>query len=229
MLASAVFAWPWPSASGALAGTLSVVSGGVCILSTLAFLTRRDRRRDVDTDFWSRVWSGPVGRVAFAIARRLGGRTNAPAAVTHRATELSLGMAVESLFESLPAATRAPLRALPAIASRLQADAQTLRHLHDNMHDGIAGLAGAEDSDAYRDLCAHRDRVRNRMTQAVGALESIRLNLLRLHAGSGSVEGLTTHIDMASELSAEIGRLVAARQEIEAGLSFPREIATTPA
>ena len=205
------------------------LSLGGCILSILAFLTRRDRRRDVDTDFWSRVWSGPVGRVAFAIARRLGGRPTAPAAVTHRATELSLGMAVESLFESLPAATRAPLRTLPAIASRLQTDAQALRTLHDNLNDGIADLGGAEDSDAYRDLCAHRDRVRDRMTQAVGALESIRLNLLRLHAGSGSVEGLTTHIDMASELSADISRLVAARQEIEAGLSFPREIASTPA
>jgi len=63
---------------------------------------------------------------------------------------------------------------------------------------------------------------------AVSALETIRLNLLRLHAGSAAVEGLTTHIGLAEEVSDEIERMVAARTEIEASLRFPRTVEPTP-
>ena len=38
-------------------------------------------------------------------------------------------------------------------------------------------------------LRAERDIVHARLGEAVGALETIRLNLLRLHAGSATVEG----------------------------------------
>ena len=42
--------------------------------------------------------------------------------MTHRATELSLGMAAEQLFESLPKATRQALGDVPALLERLQRD-----------------------------------------------------------------------------------------------------------
>ncbi|HEX6598254.1 MAG TPA: hypothetical protein VF034_02960, partial [Gemmatimonadaceae bacterium] len=58
--------------------------------------------------------------------------------------------------------------------------------------------------------------------------ETIRLNLLRLHAGSAAVEGLTTHIGLAEEVSDEIERMVAARAEIDASLRFPRAVEPTP-
>jgi hypothetical protein len=48
-----------------------------------------------------------------------------------------------------------------------------------------------------------------------------------LHAGSGTVEGLTTHIGLAAEVSAEVERMLAAQEEVERGLSFPRETAAT--
>jgi hypothetical protein len=70
--------------------------------------------------------------------------------------------------------------------------------------------------------------VHDELTAAVGALETIRLNLLRLHAGSAVVEGLTTHIGIAEEVSAEIERLVAARQDVDAALRFPRSLEPTP-
>ena len=53
--------------------------------------------------------------------------------------------------------------------------------------------------------------------------------LLRLHAGSGSVSNLTTHIGLAVEMSADIERLLAGREEMERGLAFPRERIPTPA
>ena len=44
----------------------------------------------------------------------------------------------------------------------------------------------------YADLRAERDKIHALLGDAVGALETIRLNLLRLHAGSVTVAGLTT-------------------------------------
>ena len=50
----------------------------------------------------------------------------------------------------------------------------------------------------------------------------------RLHAGSSTVEGLTTQLGLAAEVSEEIERLIAAHDETERGLHFPLEAAPTP-
>jgi hypothetical protein len=42
------------------------------------------------------------------------------------------------------------------------------------------------------------------------------------------VEGLTTHIGLAEEVSDEIERMVAARAEIDASLLFPRVVEPKP-
>ena len=81
----------------------------------------------METEFWSKVWLGRLGRGLFALGGKLLGRRGPGAAMTHRATELSLGMAAEQLYEALPKSTRAALKELPATLHRLQADAQTLR------------------------------------------------------------------------------------------------------
>ena len=196
-------------------------------VSGIVYLSSVQRRRDIDTEFWSRVWTGRIGKLAFSIAKRfLRGGSHATA-VTHRATELSLGLAAESLFESLPPATRKSLGDLPAVVRRLQDDAQRLRQLYDQLQDAVSA-SGEGGSAAHGQLRADRDRIHARLGDAVGALETIRLNLLRLHAGSGDVASLTTHIDVASELSAEVGRMLAARAEVERVIAFPREVATTP-
>jgi hypothetical protein len=49
----------------------------------------------------------------------------------------------------------------------------------------------------------------------VEALETIRLNLLRLYAGSGSVQNLTTDLGLAREVATEINRQLAARREVD--------------
>ena len=214
--------------SGALLN-LGAMGGIVAGAATLALLMLLERRRDVDTDFWARVWTGRLGKLAFGVARRLLGRGVLATAVTHRATELSLGMAAESLFESLPQETRRSLGDLLTVVRRLQSDAQRLRKLHDELQDAAGQVGDATLSDAHRAIHGDRERVHAKLGAAVGALETIRLNLLRLHAGSGSVEGLTTHIDLAAEVSVEVERMLAAREEVERSLAFPRAISATPA
>jgi serine/threonine-protein kinase len=182
----------------------------------------------VDTEFWSKVWQSRVGKLAFALGRKLLGNRAPVTAMTHRATELSLGMAAEQLYESLPRESRQALGALPALLVRLQDDAQSLRKRYDELQEALADAGDLAASEDYADLRATRDSIRSKLGQAVGALETIRLNLLRLHAGSETLEGLTTHLDLAAEVSEEVERLIAAHGEVEGMMKFPGRAAATP-
>jgi serine/threonine-protein kinase len=202
--------------------------GSIALLSTVTSIALAQRRRDIDTEFWSNLWLGRAGKALFAFARKLMGKTVPVSAMTHRATELSLGMAAEQLFESLPKATRAAIGDVPAILKRLQDDAQSLRGRYDDLQEALAAAGDVAESEGYADVRSARDEIHSRLGEAVGALETIRLNLLRLHAGSASVESLTTHLGIAAEVSEQVERLIAAHEEVDRSLRFPREIATTP-
>ena len=203
-------------------------SGSIALLSTVTSIALAQRRRDIDTEFWSRLWLGRAGKSLFAFARKLMGKKVPVSAMTHRATELSLGMAAEQLFESLPKATRTAVGDVPAILKRLQDDAQSLRRRYDDLQEALAAAGDVAESEGYADVRSARDEIHSRLGEAVGALETIRLNLLRLHAGSASVESLTTHLGIAAEVSEQVERLIAAHEEVDRSLRFPREIATTP-
>jgi hypothetical protein len=205
-----------------------VLSGPLAMLTSVGAISLAQRRRDVDTEFWSGIWAGRIGKSLFAIARKLMGKRVPVSAMTHRATELSLGMAAEQLFESLPKATRAAIGDVPAILKRLQDDAQSLRRRYDDLQEALAAAGDVAESEGYADVRSARDEIHSRLGEAVGALETIRLHLLRLHAGSTSIESLTTHLGIASEVSEQVERLIAAHEEVDRSLRFPREIATTP-
>lgn len=182
------------------------------------------RRRDVDAEFWGRVWTGRLGRWLFGIARLFTSRKALPASLTHRPTELALGMAAEQLYDSLPKATRNQLRDLPDVVHRLERDAQTMRTRLDELQEALSDVSqrgGSEPTIAARhdrivsELSAERDLVQQRLQDAVAALETIRLNLLRLHAGTGTVHSLTTDLGLARELARDIGVQVEAYRVVE--------------
>ncbi len=190
------------------------ISWTTMILSTGAYLAVLQRRRDVDTSFWARVWNGAIGRAAWAIGRRLLRGPVTETAITHRATELSLGMAAEKLFESLPRATRDQLGDLPSVLHRLQDDAQQLRRHLEGLQEVLGDAGESASTDPYEPVRRDRDVIQVKLGETVAALETIRLNLLRLHAGSLSVAGLTTHIGLAADISAEVERLLAGQDEV---------------
>jgi serine/threonine-protein kinase len=204
------------------------ISGGAAELTTIGYLALLQRRRDVDTEFWSRLWMGRIGRLAFSIARKLLGNRRPEQAMTHRATELSLGMAAEQLFDSLPKESRQALGDLPVLLHRLQGDAQLLRKRYAELQEVLADIGDAGAGEQYAELRAARDAIHTKLADAVGALEMIRLNLLRLHAGSATVAGLTTHLGLAAEVSAGVERLIAAQAEVERSLALPRPVSATP-
>jgi hypothetical protein len=61
------------------------------------------------------------------------------------------------------------------------------------------------------------------MADAVTALEGIRLNLLRLTAGAGSIDSLTADIAVARDVSDEVRRLLEGHREVEAHLAKKSE------
>ncbi|MBK8062593.1 MAG: serine/threonine protein kinase [Gemmatimonadetes bacterium] len=148
-------AWAPPLLGGGVGATAMghtiFLSFATSVLAGLGWLALVQRRRDVDTAFWSKVWTGPVGKALFGLGRRTLGRAAPANAVTHRATELSLGLAGGELFESLPRATRDALGDVPRVLQRLQEDAQALRTKHnavarvlDEAGEAAAGQGYAE-------------------------------------------------------------------------------------
>jgi serine/threonine-protein kinase len=203
-----------------MASTISLI-GTICGISVL------QARGHVDTEFWGNLWTGRFGRSAFKVAQKLLGKRKITTAVTHRATELSLGLAAEQLFDSLPRDTRKELAVLPDVMRRLQEDAQLLRKKHDEMNEALASCTAG--SPEYVKVRAMRDEMHGKLAETITALETIRLNLLRLHAGAGSVQSITTNISVAAEVSAAVERLVSAHEEVDRTLKFPRAIAPSPA
>ncbi len=220
---SAPGAGPWLQSLLSV-GVFSVMVG---MPSSLGYLALLQRRMDVDTGFWARIWKGPLGRFAFSIARRGGGAHPVVAAMTHRATELSLGLAAGELFEGLPRETRQALGELPAVLRRLQDDAQSLRARHESLQQALSGTTAS--SPEYDDLRAMRDEAHARLGESVGALETLRLGLLRLHAGTATVESFTTHLDVAADVSVQVNRLIEAHDDVERVLRFASPPALTPA
>jgi hypothetical protein len=192
-----------------------------------------------------RRWSGKWGELFIRIAGwRLRHRA-VPAELIHRPTELAIGLAADALFESLPKHVRKELKDLPAVTRRLEADAQKMRRTVDELNEVIATItdeSAAAGSAALaapgalevgskvtgqrqrlrQDLEATRDEAGRRLATAVAALENIRLDLLRLKAGAGSVDELTADLSAARRLGKDIDDAVAARREVEELLSSRR-------
>ena len=207
----------WLLASG---GALAL---GGAIVGTQAE-KRSDRRQRRRLKFWNRrfgKWLFKVASKGVRVKKQIPELTNMP-------TELAVGMAVESLFESLPKETRASMSDLPEIVAGLEADAQRMR---DRIIDFNAMLqhaghelrtSGEHDaselekrSSAAIRIEELRDEAKRRLAESVAALENLRVDLLRLHAGTAKLESVTTKLGKARELAEEVDRLLEGQLEVE--------------
>jgi serine/threonine-protein kinase len=161
------------------------------------------------TGIRGRLWNSRVGQW---FARRLGApeRSNLAGASAFRATEAALGVAASELFAALPKAYREQLAELPATVAALEAQAAAARA----DIEVIAALAPSGSADAEA-LARRRATVAAHLAESVAALESIRLDLLRLHANADDLAPLTTLLEAARLLGEDMSRLVEARREVE--------------
>jgi hypothetical protein len=60
------------------------------------------------------------------------------------------------------------------------------------------------------------------LNEVVTALENVRLDLLRLHAGTGNTTGITQDLANARALGEDADRLIAGLREAEASLNQER-------
>jgi eukaryotic-like serine/threonine-protein kinase len=169
-------------------------------------------------DWWQtgireRLWNSRAGEW---LARRLGApeRTQLAGASAFRATEVALGVAASELFAALPKEYRDQLHELPAIAVSLEARAAEARA----EMEVVAAMApsGSVDADV---LAARKNAAATRLAESVAALEGLRLDLLRLHAGAGDLQPLTTLMDAARQIGEDVGRLAEAQREADRAAS----------
>jgi hypothetical protein len=138
----------------------------------------------------SRFIRGRFGRTAFRVAGA-GIRQRPQLKPTiGEPTAVALSHAVSDLFAALPEAQRRDLAELPALIARLEADAMAAR----------AGTPSAS--------------LDERFVSTMAMLETLRLDLLRLHASAGSVDDLTRHIEAARRIGAEISVELRGRAEL---------------
>ncbi len=161
------------------------------------------------TGIRERLWNSRLGEW---LARRLGApeQSRAVGGGVFRPTEAALGIAAGELFAALPEPYRVELFELPAIVAALEARAAEARA----EVDVVAALARPASGDSAV-LEKRRNAASANLAASVSALERIRLDLLRLHAGAGDLKPLTTLIEEAHLVSDEARRLAEAEQEVE--------------
>jgi hypothetical protein len=184
---------------------IAAVSGVVGIVTP-----GRWSKRDVPTDLASRFWKSSFGAWTAKVAGWGLGRRARAADAMHRATEVLLGDELEALYDGLPTELRRGLDDVPRTIKRLTATAESLRG----------------QVEAARALGEAADREQARLMEAVAALETLRVGLLKLRAGTVSIEGFTTDLDAVQEVGDRVDRLVDARRELDRSLSRGR--ADTP-
>jgi hypothetical protein len=194
------------------------------------------QRRDVDGRLRAWFWKSAVGRWIFRVAGAGLKRRAATGSATYRPTEFAIGLEAERLFDELPRPIRRQLAGLPDVLRVLEDDAQQMRGRVDELNEVLARVRvdrpaarslkvapepGTEAEVAERqekleqDILAARDATQQRLADAVAALETVRLGLLRMQAGSATVESLTGDLAAAREVAADADRLIEAQQDVE--------------
>ncbi len=200
---------------------IAVTSMYVGIITT-AFTQKWRRLRSATQASWSKFWSGRIGETLVKLAGyRLGSR----AIPADRPTELAIAMSAEAMFDSLPREQRAALGDVPAVLRELEAHARVARARIGELDAGIAeaqhgrgaqrGVSTSRQDALVADLTERRARAEERLSELVTALENVRLDLLRLRTGGGSVEGVTRDIAAARAFGEEADRLLASGREVE--------------
>jgi hypothetical protein len=137
---------------------------------------------------WNRIWASGAGRLFFWIAAfRMRQPPHAPLPSSD-ATESVLGRAATEIFEALPEDVRTLVPEVPTLIRRLERDAEVLRQI---------GHTGED------------------LTEAVAALESLRVGMLRVKAGAASIEDLTLSLERAQAIGDRIDAELLGREDVD--------------
>jgi len=220
---------------GGASATLLVASAGLAPRSAMTRLFNTLTRGTPEyAGFFGKLWSGPLGRWTFRIAGLGMKRARSPRIPDAAPTEVLLGRAAADMFKHLPADVQARLGDVPEVIRGLEHVAARMRARRDELKSIMAD-AGAQDGSTKRqdlaaDLAAASDAVEGRLAEAVAALESLRLDLLRLRAGVGGTDGLTATIAGARQVQRAVDLELSAQHSMASLLEpGPRRVETSRA
>ena len=137
---------------------------------------------------WHRIWAGRIGRWFFRIAGVGLPSPAHPVLPSTDATEFVLGRSTLAVYEGLPDDIRRQVHHMPDVVEGLESRAERLRA------NGVTGSP---------------------LNDTVAALENLRLVMLKLQAGLGSVADLTFQLERARAIGEAVDRGLAARAEVE--------------
>ena len=186
---AAAFVVPYPAVLVVFG--LFGLAGAAAVATGIAALAASRGRLENPDERRLKFWNGRIGRWLFKLARIGLKREMVPPVAADRPTEVVLGLAALELFEALPKETRQQLGDLPSVVRGLE--------------------------DRVRRLRGNGQAVR--LGEAIGALELIRFDLLRLHGGVGTVDGLTADLGAARRIGEQVDALLEGRRVVDDALS----------
>jgi len=208
--------WAWSLAISSGAAVGGAVVG-------LVYPGRRLGSKNTLDQLRLKFWNGRGGRWIEKLASFKLDRRVMASDAAHRPTELVIGLAADALFESLPKPVRHELRELPDVMRQLESDAQAMRKRIEELAQALgslgtgdiggrsATLAGSNNAPLDDDrrvlqeqLERARDAATRRLSAAVGALERIRLGLIRLRAGAATTADVTATVATARRVTEEV-------------------------
>jgi hypothetical protein len=199
--------------------TYSVIGAGA---SGLVVAQQDYRERDVWGRRAQKLWNSKFGGWLHRLVTRGAGRGAVATGVTYRPTELAIGLAADRLFDGLPKNVRTQLPDLPKVVRGLEANAQAVRARIEELNALLAEVtnertdtAPERRAEVKERLERERQTAEERLREAVTALETVRLNLLRMHAGVGTVQSVTADLAAARDISDAVARLAKGHEEVE--------------
>ncbi len=122
-------------------------------------------------------------------------------------TEVVVGRAAEALWDGLPSSQRKMLPAVPEALRALERAAAALRARKNEIARLQAEAAGSADpkaADVVTELAETSRRLDRRLALTVAALEHLRLDLIRLRAGTITADAITDALDRVKDVGATV-------------------------
>jgi eukaryotic-like serine/threonine-protein kinase len=221
-LQSLVFIAPrlWLIPFSGLAVTISAATG-VLMLGRLIRKKLNPQLGSSQIKFYGGKWGERWLKLA-----GIGLKKNTPQQTLSQLTEVALGRATDALYDALPKEIKKQLKQLPPTVRRLEDDAKALRGEIERLDASLIALDSDIAHSQFRDDRARlradvertRQRADDRLAATVAALESIRLDLLRLQMGDGRVESVTATLEAARDVGDDLRAYVDATEEVERSL-----------
>lgn len=180
------------------AGLLTLIGGSVA--ARLYY-----RRQDKTGEHWLWFWKGPLGYWTAKLAGLglKGRRHRLPSA---QRAESAIFEAAQHLFEQLPNAAQSALERLPGVLRQLELETQGLRT---RLSEPEAPLAG--DREAPAPPQEARQKAEQRLSEAVTAVEDLRIELERLRDGAGTVKEASAKLSAAERIPQDLDGLLPER------------------